>query len=594
MAVAHTTHVEHRESFLTRYIFSQDHKIIGIQYLITSMAMALIGGAMAVLMRLQLGWPGTAWPGLGALLPRGFPGGVMDPSFYLSLLTMHGTIMVFFVLTISLTGGFGNFLIPLQIGARDMAFPFLNMLSYWLIPPSIVLLLASFAVRGGAPMSGWTAYPPLSALPQAVAGSGPGQTLWILSLALLIVASLFGSLNYITTVLQLRTRGMSMSRLPITVWAMLVTAVISLLAFPVLVAGAVLLLFDRLGGTSFYLPAGMVVGGRPAGAPGGDPLLWQHLFWFLGHPEVYILLLPAAGMVADVLATHARRPVFGYRSTVVALVTIAVLSFLVWGHHMYVSGMNPWLSVAFMTGTVFISVPAALVTFNLIATLWGGRIRFTPPMLFALGFLALFVSGGLGGLFLGDPSTDIYLHDTYFVVGHFHLVMASSVLFGLFAAMYHWYPKMFGRMLNERLGKLHFWLAFPSTYVTFFPMHILGIHGMMRRIFSTQMYPELARLQPLSVLISVAAFVSVAAHLLFVVNFVWSLWRGEKAGRNPWRSTTLEWSTASPPPHGNWEGELPVVHRGPYEYYNSSDAEDDFIPQAAPAPAYATARNGGR
>ncbi len=567
MSTAEHVQLAHRQSFWTRYVFSQDHKVIGIQYLVTSLLMALLGGGMAMLMRLQLGWPGREWPILGKVAPGS----------YLGLVTMHGTIMVFFVLTTALTGGFGNFLIPLQIGARDMAFPFLNMLSYWLFPPAILVLLASFFVSQGPPIGGWTAYPPLSAVQP-----GLGQTLWLISLAILIVAFLFGSLNYITTVLQMRTRGLSMMRLPMTVWALFITAILSLLSFPVLLAAAVLLLFDRLGGTTFFLPAGMILGGRPLQSAGGDPLLWQHLFWFLGHPEVYVLILPVMGMASDIIACHARKPLFGYRAMVLSASAIALLGFLVWGHHMFVSGMNPWLGTAFMTTTLFIAVPSAVKTFNWLATLWGSRIRFTSAMLFAIGFVSLFVTGGLGGLFLGQPATNQYLHDTYFVVAHFHLVMASASLFGIFAGLYHWFPKMFGRMLNEKLGRLHFWIAFPATYATFFPMHVAGLQGMMRRIYSTQMYANLQSLAPLNAFISVAALVMGAAHLLFVVNAVYSLLKGPRAERNPWRATTLEWTADSPPPHGNWVGEPPAVHRWAYDYSVPGQSED-FVPQSVPA-----------
>ena len=583
MATVQQAKVVHRESFIRRYVFSLDHKVIGIQYLLTSMAMAIVGGLLAMAVRLQLGWPGRGWPILGSI----------DPAAYLSAVTMHGTIMIFFVLTTALTGGFGNFLIPLQIGARDMAFPFLNMLSYWLLPPAIILLLAAFFVPGGAPNSGWTAYPPLSALPQAAPGSGLGQTLWLLSLAVLIVAFLFGSLNYITTILQMRTRGLSMMRLPMTIWAMLITAVVSLLSFPVLLAAAVLLLFDRLGGTSFFLPPGVLAGGRPLENAAGDPLLWQHLFWFLGHPEVYVLILPVMGMMSDIIANNARKPIFGYRAMVLSTSAIGILGFLVWGHHMFVSGMNPWLGTAFMTTTLIIAVPSAVKTFNWLSTLWGGKVRFTPAMLFALGFISLFVSGGLTGIFLGSPAVNQYLHDTYFVVGHFHLVMASASLFGIFAAIYHWFPKMFGRMMNDALARLHFWLALPATYGTFFPMYYAGIHGMMRRIYSTQVYPDLASLQPVNTFISISALVMFAAHMIFVVNFIYSLVRGPKAEANPWKATTLEWTTSSPPPHGNWEGPVPTVHRWAYDY-SLPGAAEDFVPQTVPVAATAGVRADGR
>ncbi len=582
MALTHDeVHTEHKLSFVQRYIFSQDHKIIGIQYLLTSFAMALIGGTLAMLIRLQVGWPGAKVPLVGFLFPGGFSGGQMKPDFYLSVVTMHGTIMIFFVLTTALSGGFGNFLIPLQIGARDMAFPFLNMLSYWLYPPALLVLLAAFFVAGGAPNAGWTAYVPLSALKEAAPGSGLGQTLWLVSLAILIVAFLFGSLNYITTILQLRARGMSMMRLPLTIWGMFVTAILMLLAFPVLFAAVIMLLFDRLGGTSFFIPSGLVVGGQLISHSGGNPLLWQHLFWFLGHPEVYVLILPPMGIVSEVLSTHARKPIFGYRFMVGSICAIAFLSFLVWGHHMFVSGMHPLVGAAFMTTTLIIAVPSAIKTFNWVATLWRAQIHFTSAMLFAIGFISLFVTGGLTGVFLGSPPVDIYFHDTYFVVAHFHFVMASAALFGLFAGTYHWFPKMFGRMMNERLGKIHFWLTFVGIYATFFPMHFAGIAGMMRRIYSPQLYAHLQGLGLLNMFISLAAFGLGLAQLIFAYNFLTSLFRGPVAERNPWHANTLEWQAPSPPPHGNWGPTLPTVHRWPYDY-SVPEAPDDYVPQSVP------------
>ena len=586
MAVTRHEHVhaehEHRLSFIQRYIFSQDHKVIGIQYMITSFIMALIGGFLAMLIRMQLGWPGFKWLWAQALFPGGFTAsGVMKPDFYLAVVTMHGTIMVFFVLTTALSGGFGNFLIPLQIGARDMAFPWLNMMSYWLYPPAIVVLLAAFFVAGGAPNAGWTSYPPLSALPGAAPGSGLGQTLWLVSLALLIVAFLFGSLNYITTILNMRARGMSLMRMPLTIWALFVTAILMLLAFPVLFAAAIMLLFDRLAGTSFFVPSGIVLGGQVITASGGNPLLWQHLFWFLGHPEVYVLILPPMGIVSEVLAAHARKPVFGYRFMVGSICAIGILSFLVWGHHMYTSGMNPLVGMGFMVTTLVIAIPSAVKVFNWLAMLFWARVRFTSAMLYAIGFVSLFVTGGLTGIFLASPAQDIYLQDTFFVVAHFHFVMASAALFGVFAGTYHWFPKMFGRMMNERLGKIHFWLTFVGIYATFFPMHFLGIAGMMRRIYSPAIYAHLRDIGPLNVMVSIAAFGLGMAQLIFAYNFIYSAFRGKKAERNPWRATTLEWQADSPPPHGNWGPKLPVVHRWAYDY-SVPGAKDDFIPQNEP------------
>src|SRR5690606_19415049 len=562
-------HEERPLSFWRRYIFSLDHKVIGIQYLVTSMAMALVGGLLAMLVRFALGWPEASG---------------LTPASYMSAVTMHGTIMTFFVLSTALTGGFGNFLIPLQIGARDMAYPFLNMVSYWLYPVSLVVLLASYFVPGGPASAGRTAYPPLS-----VQG-GTGQALWLISLAILIIAFLFGSLNYITTVLQLRTKGMSLLRMPLTVWGLFITAILSLLSFPMLLAASIMLLFDLLGGTSFFLPFNIVIDGGQVTAAGGDPLLYQHLFWFLGHPEVYILILPAMGMVSDIMANNARRPIFGYKTMVLSMAAIAVLSFLVWGHHMFVSGMHPLLGTAFMATTLVIAIPSAIKTFHWLATLWRGKLRFTPQMLFSIGFVSVFVTGGLTGLVLGSPALDMYVHDTYFVVAHFHFVMASASLFGIFAGLYHWFPKMFGRKMNERLGRIHFWIALPATYATFFPMHFAGIGGMMRRIYSIEFYDYLARFEGLNQFITIAAFIMGAAHMLFLVNFVWSLKYGERAEANPWQATTLEWETPSPPPHGNFGEELPEVHRWAYDY-SVPGATTDYIPQtvsprpvAAPGP----------
>ncbi|HEV8353018.1 MAG TPA: cbb3-type cytochrome c oxidase subunit I [bacterium] len=587
--VAHAEHEhEHPRSFWKKYVFSQDHKIIGIQYLMTSFFMALVGGFLAMLIRMQLGFPGLKFYWAQWLFPNGFSGDQMKPDFYLAMVTMHGTIMIFFVLTTALSGGFGNLLIPLQIGARDMAFPWLNMMSYWLYPPAILILLASFFVTGGAASAGWTSYPPLSALRNAVPGSLYGQTLWLISLALLIVAFLFGSLNYITTVLQLRTRGMSMSRLPLLTWAQFITAILMLLSFPVLLAAAIMMLFDRHLGTSFFIPGGLIVGGQPVPHSGGDPILWQHLFWFLGHPEVYVLILPPMGIVSEVLSTNGRKPIFGYFFMIGSLASIAFLSFLVWGHHMFTSGMDPLLGTAFMTTTLVIAVPSAIKTFNWLATLWRAKIRYTTATMFAVGFISLFVTGGLTGIFLASPAIDIHFQDTFFVVAHFHFVMASAALFGLFAGSYHWFPKMFGRLMNERLGKIHFWLTFIGVYATFFPMHFAGTAGMMRRIFSTQMYQFLQPLAGLNIFISIAGFMLGIAQLLFAYNFIYSAFRGPKAGSNPWQANTLEWQAPSPPPHGNWGATLPVVHRWPYDY-SVPGAEQDFLPQTAPEQAAPTA-----
>ena len=566
---------------LRRYVFSTDHKVIGIQYYLTGMFVAVIAGLLAMLIRLQLAWPMAKWPVLGTLFPSGMTGGVMKPEFYLALVTMHGTLMVFFVVSFALVSGFGNYLIPLQVGARDMAFPFLNMLSYWLAVPATIIMLVSFFVEGGAAAAGWTSYPPLSAVEQAVPGSGLGQTLWLLGMALFIASFTMGGLNYFATILNLRTRGMSMMRLPLTVWTMFMAAILGLLAFPPLTAAAIMLLFDRHGGTSFFLPAGLFFGNKLLPHQGGTPLLWQHLFWFLGHPEVYVLLLPALGIAFDVLAPFIRKPVFGYRMTIYSFYALGVLSMIVWGHHMFVSGMSPWVGEFFSVGTLLITIPSAIIGLNLLASLWGASLRPTTAMLFALGVIALFGTGGFGGIFLGTATSDIYLHDTYFVVGHFHFMIGGVTLFGLFAGSYYWFPKMFGRMMSEKLGKLHFWLTLLGFYAVFFGQHFLGLGGMPRRYYAFDKFQYLQRFQELNLFITISAFVLGAAQVIFLVNFFWSMVKGPRAGRNPWRATTLEWTAPSPPPHGNWGADLPVVHRWPYEY-SVPGAAEDFTPQTAP------------
>ncbi|MBI1955025.1 MAG: cbb3-type cytochrome c oxidase subunit I [Acidobacteria bacterium] len=582
MAETHVGEVVHEpQSFVRRYIFSMDHKVIGLQYLLTAVVVAVIAGLLAMWIRLQLAWPGQPWPLLGKLFPEGMPGGVMKPEFYLSLVTMHGTLTVFFVISFALVSGFGNFLIPLQIGARDMAFPFLNMLSYWVAVPATLIMLASFFVEGGAAASGWTAYPPLSAVAQAIPGSGMGQTLWILGMALFIVSFTMGGLNFFATIVNLRAKGMSFMRLPMTTWTLFLATIIGLLAFPPLTAAAILLLFDRHGGTSFFLPAGLFFGNHVLPHQGGTPLLWQHLFWFLGHPEVYVLILPALGIAFDVLAPFIRKPIFGYRMTVYSLWTIGFLGMVVWGHHMFVSGMNPYLGEFFSIGTLLITIPSAIIGLNLIASLWGASIRFTTAMLFALGLIAFFGLGGMGGIFLGTATSDIYLHDTYFVVGHFHFMIGGVTLLGIFAGVYYWFPKMFGRMMNETLGKVHFWLTLVSFYAVFLTQHFLGLGGMPRRYYSFENFEFLKPIQDLNVFISFSAFVLGAAQLLFLFNFFWSLRRGAVAELNPWNATTLEWTAPSPPPHGNWGAVTPVVHRWAYEY-NVPGAEQDYVLQTAP------------
>jgi cytochrome c oxidase subunit 1 len=580
-------------SFIRKYIFSLDHKVIGIQYIILALVAVIVGMTMSVLMRMNLSWPGTNWPILGTLFPGGAPGGVMNPEFYLSLVTMHGTIMVFFVLTTAPQGGFGNYFLPIQIGAEDMAFPVLNMLSFWVTFVGFIVILAAIFASGSAstigPIGGWTGYAPLSALGQiAGPGQGMGMNLWIISIAIFCVGSLLGALNFITTLLNMRTRGMTLMRMPLTCWAWFTTAVLALLSFPVLLGGGILLLLDRVAGTSFFIPGGLYVSGILSGSTpsfpvhtGGSPILWQHLFWFFGHPEVYIAILPGMGATSHILSTFARKPVFGYRAMVFAIFAIGLLGFFVWGHHMFISGMSPYSAMTFSILTLSIGVPSAVKTFNWLGTLWGARIRFTTPMLFAIGFVSLFVAGGITGLVLGQTSLDLPMHDTYFVLAHFHLVMGVASIFGMFAATYFWFPKMFGRFMSETMGKIHFWITFIGVYCIFVPMHVMGIVGMPRRFAQFTEYTFLTRLHPLVVFVSIVAIITVLTQFLFYFNLIWSIFKGKKAGANPWDATTLEWSTTSPPPHDNFAGVLPTVYRGPYEFAVPG-APNDFVMQTEP------------
>ncbi len=570
-------------SIVRSYLFSTDHKVIGIQYLLLSLVAVLTAIVLSVFMRIRLAWPDEKWPLLQQLMPVAFAGGPMTPEFYLSLMTMHGTIMVFFVLTTAPLSGFGNYFLPIQIGARDMAFPILNMLSFWVTFAAFAIMIAALFATGGAPIAGWTSYPPLSAVGEiAGPGLGLGQTLWVVSIAVFCVASLFTSLNFLTTTLNLRTAGMSLMRMPLTVWAWFTTAILALLAFPVLFAAGLLLLLDRVAGTSFFIPAGLILSDRLLPQQGGSPLLWQHLFWFFGHPEVYIAILPGMGLTSHILSTFARKPVFAYRAMVVAIFAIGLISYLVWGHHMFISGMSPYSSVAFSISTLAVAVPSAIKTFNWLATLFRGQIRFDTPMLFSIGFVSLFVSGGVTGIVLAQPALDIFLHDTYFVVAHFHIIMGVAAIFAVFAGTHFWFPKMFGRMMSERLGKLHFWLTITGVYATFMPMHFIGISGGLRRYAQFTEFAFLKELQPMQTFISVAAFITVAAQVIFVLNFFLSMRRGEKAGDNPWQATSLEWSIPSPPPHDNFGTMDPVVHHGPYEY-SRPGATSDFTMQTETA-----------
>jgi cytochrome c oxidase subunit 1 len=575
-------HDEHHEgNFWTTYIFSQDHKIIAKQFLITGIFWALLGGTLSVIFRLQLGFPDMNLDWLKPVLGEWITAeGKLDPEFYLALVTMHGTIMVFFVLTAGLSGTFSNFLIPLQIGARDMASGFMNMLSYWFFFLSSVLMFISLFLETGPAAGGWTIYPPLSALPQAIKGSGMGMTLWLVAMAFFIVSSLLGSINYITTVINMRTRGMSFTRMPLTIWAFFFTAIIGVLSFPVLFAAALLLIFDRSFGTSFYL-SDIYIGGEALAHDGGSPVLFQHLFWFLGHPEVYIVLLPALGLSSEIIATNSRKPIFGYKAMIGSMLFIAILSFIVWAHHMFVTGMNPFLGSIFMLLTLIIAVPSAVKIFNYVTTLWKGNIVFTPAMLFSIGLVSFFLTGGITGIFLGNSAIDIQLHDTYFVVAHFHLVMGSASFFGMLAGIYHWFPKMFGRMMNETLGQVHFWLTFVGVYLVFFPMHYIGIAGFPRRYYSWTNFETFSGFTDLNMLVSIAAIGTLIAQFIFLFNFFYSIWRGRLAPLNPWNSTTLEWTTPRNPGHGNWVGEIPSVYRWPYDY-SKPGAKEDFIPQHIP------------
>ena len=558
------------QGFIRKWIFSLDHKVIGLQYYFLALTAVFVGMFLSLLMRIHLIWPTATLPFFGEI----------KPETYLSLLTMHGTIMVFFVLTTAPQGGFGNYFLPIQIGAPDMAFPVLNMLSFWTTFLGFIVLLAAFVVTGGAPLHGWTGYAPLSALQSAGPGEGLGADLWITSIAIFCIGALMGALNFITTTLDMRAKGMTMMRMPLTVWAWFVTAILGLLAFGVLLSAGILLLMDRNLGTSFFVPL-VTVNGQLTGHKGGSPLLWQHLFWFFGHPEVYIAILPAMGMCSQLLSVFSRKPIFGYKAMVYAIMAIGFLGFMVWGHHMFMSGMSPYTAFAFSIMTMGIGVPSAIKTFNWLGTLMRGRIRFTSPMLFAIGFVSLFVTGGISGPFLAQPVLDIYLHETYFVIAHFHLIMGVASIFGIFAATYYWFPKMFGRMMNEPLAKLHFWLTFVGAYAIFMPMHYYGMSAGLRRYSQSTEVAYILKLLPIQRFITIAAFITIASQFIFVINLFWSMFKGAKASDNPWEATTLEWITATPPPHDNFGGRTPVVNNGPYEY-SVPGTPRDFVMQTDP------------
>ena len=571
---------DHDDNFWSKYIFSTDHKMIAKQYLNTAIVMAFIAMFMSLIFRMQLAWPDAKIPFLQDLIGKWGKDGKLDPGFYLALVTIHGTIMVFFVLTGGLSGTFSNLLIPLQVGARDMASGFLNALSFWFFALSSVIMLVSLGVESGPASGGWTVYPPLSALPQAIPGSGLGMTLWLISMVFFIASSLLGGINYISTVLNLRTKGMTMTRLPLTVWAFFVTAILGVLSFPVLLAAALLLVFDRSFGTSFYL-SDIFIDGAPLDHAGGSPILYQHLFWFLGHPEVYIVLLPALGLTSEVISVNSRKPIFGYKAMIGSILVIAFLSFIVWGHHMFVTGMNPFLGSVFVFTTLLVAIPSAVKVFNYITTLWRGNIQFTPQMLFGIGLVSTFITGGLTGIILGDSALDINIHDTYFVVAHFHIVMGSSAFFGMFAGVYHWFPRMYGRMMNMKLGYIHFWLTLIGLYGTFFPMHFLGLAGLPRRYYAFTSYEAFDTLININHIVTVFAIIGGLAQFIFLFNFYYSIKYGKKSVQNPWKSNTLEWTAPVEHLHGNWPGAIPEVHRWPYDY-GKPGAPDDFIPQTVP------------
>ncbi|MBI4719497.1 MAG: cbb3-type cytochrome c oxidase subunit I [Planctomycetes bacterium] len=575
----HGSGAHHELSFWRHYVFSTDHKVIGVQYGITALCFLFLGFCLMMMMRWQLAYPGQPMPVIGKFFGEAaMPGGIMLPEFYNSLGAMHGTIMVFLGVVPLLVGAFGNYVMPLQIGAPDMAFPKLNMASYWVFAVGGIVMLVSFFVPGGAANSGWTSYAPLSVI------ATMGQTLWLIGMVFLITSSLLGSVNFIVTIIQLRAKGLSMFRLPFFVWAQLVTAFLLLLAFPPLEAAGVMQLMDRVAGTSFFMPEGLVVSGVPSTvAGGGSPLLWQHLFWFLAHPEVYVLILPALGIVAEIIANNTRKPLWGYRPMVYSAIFLGFMSFIVWAHHMFMTGMGPTISTFFATTTMIISIPSVIILTALVISLYRASIRFTVPMLFALAFLPMFAIGGLTGLPLGLPASDIPLHDTYYVIGHFHYVVAPGTIFGIFAGIYYWYPKVTGRKMNDVLGKIHFWLSFVFINMVFGPMFVQGLAGVSRRLYSQVGYAHGEAVQSWTITSSWGAWLLGLAQIFFIVNFFMSMRAGKKVSDNPWEATTLEWAAPSPPPHGNFTTP-PVVYRPPYEYSVPGLAKD-YFPQHAAAEA---------
>jgi cytochrome c oxidase subunit I len=586
ITVPHDVHAEHGHTmsvgeFINTYVFSRDHKVIGIQFLFSTLLWFLVGGLLALGIRWQLAWPWSNMPVIGPMLFSA-EGGQISPEFYTTLFTMHATVMIFFVIIPILAGAFGNYLIPLMIGADDMAFPTLNMLSYWFMWPAFICIGMSFLWPPYGAGSGWTSYPPLSAVPEAHPNSGFPQTMWLLGVTCVGISSMLGSVNYMTTIIQMRAPGMTMFRLPMAIWGMFITAILQAFALPVLTAAGFMQLSDRLIGTGFFLPEGLSVNNSPMATGGGQPILWQHLFWFYSHPAVYIMILPAMGMVSDIIACFARKPLFGYKPMVYSISGIAGLGFIVWGHHMFISGMNPLLGMTFMVSTMMIALPSAVKVFNWLGTIWGGRIQYTTPMLFALSFVSMFIIGGLSGIFMAATPVDIFIHDTYFIVAHFHYVLFAGTAMAVFGAIYFWFPKMFGRMMDETLGKIHFFLTFIFLNGTFFTMHILGAVGFPRRLADPYDYETFRHLLPMNQFMSICAILMVASQVIFAYNFIYSMFFGTPVGRNPWGANSLEWFAPSPPGHGNFDKQ-PIVYRGPYEY-GSPEVDTDNYPQWIPPP----------